>query len=715
MMATPQLSDGEDSRLTNPAPTVTPPVTLSQIAELAGVRPSAVSNWRKRFTDFPDPVGSATGGRDLFSLTAVEAWLADHNRLSDAKKGERFLFEAADILRSELDVRGITEVLCAALTLAYTVPDHEALVDDDLRRTIGRSERDDPSLVGVFASLEALAPITRKRLLELVIQLDPVVVPDLFDWALARYPRFVQTRTSDRLTELLVKLSFGESSGRIGTLFDPAVGQGNLLLAAARAKGSRLDAFGQDLDEGALRIAKQRFRLRCYDATLSPGNSLLHDAFPDLNADVVLCDPPYGVKVDFPAESMADPRWRFGQPTADTGDYAWLQHVIHHLTPDGRGYILLPANTLVRRGRGAEIRAQLLRRGAVEAIVALPPRAAEHTAIPLALWVVRPTTDNREPTPILIVDGTGAAGKPSEPLDLPLIDRIAQTMRTWRARAEVRDSDHGFAAVVPVIEILGPNSNLNPARWVNHESTLNVSQRRRAFEQAVQTVRSAREKLSTNEIDTRKLRGNPESLTWVSMSDLVSDGRAEVIRGLRVGSEDHRQEGTPLLRVGDLRTDDGHMKETLFVDVKTLRHPPKLTRPGDILISPVGDRVRAMVDEHGGCVLASPLQALRLHGNWMNPNVAAAFLESGRNRRLVGAATSVVAHVDIREFQLPIIPLSEAAELEMVLEQLDASEVLAHDIATASRAARDALLDLGGYASGTDASSSSRHDDRDDR
>ena len=104
-----------------------------------------------------------------------------------------------------------------------------------------------------------------------------------------------------------------------------------------------------------------------------------------------------------------------------------------------------------------------------------------------------------------------------------------------------------------------------------------------------------------------------------------------------------------------------------------------------------------MVEERGGRVMALPVQALRLDEEWLHPAVAAAFLASPRNRLIMAETTSGSAHVDIRELQLPAIPLGEAAELQDVLNRIEATELLAHENLSASREAREALLDLGGY------------------
>jgi N-6 DNA Methylase len=666
------------------------PVTLGQIADLAGVGPSAVSNWRKRFDDFPRPVASATDGRDLFSLPAVEEWLLANGRLGPAFESERVLWQAVDILRGYLDARGIVEVLCAALAYVY-VSDRRSAGAEDPRRL-----RHSPA--EVFAPLERIEPAPRERLVALVGKLHRDAIPSLIEEALALHPRFVETRTSQRLIELLVRLGLGgTTAAACERIFDPAAGQGGLLLAAAKAAPPGVELAGQEINGAAWRIAMQRLLVEGHSAALARGDSLLDDADPGLRADLVLCDPPYGLQVSFPSRPPTDSRWAFGLPGTGAADYAWLQHAIHHLSPAGRGYVLLPAGTLSRGGRDAKTRAQLVRRGAVEAVVALPSRVAEHTATPLALWILRAPSDTGKAARVLLVDATGGGEKSGEPLDEGLIERIAQVVEHWRARAEVRDADRGFAAAVPVPELLGPHTSLRPARWVRQASEIDVAQRRRDLRSAIDATDAARLRLLTEgKMDSSRLRGNPRALAWVSVRDLLAEGRADVVRGIRVRPDDIRPSGTPILRAQDVPPDS--RQPTEHVDPETLPRSCQLTRPGDLAVAFVGGRLHAAVERHGGRVPALPVQVLRLEEDWLDPALAAAFLASPSNRHLAAAASSGRAHLDLRELQLPAIPRERTAALREALSALTTTETLARELLAASDRARDALLDLGGHA-----------------
>jgi hypothetical protein len=119
---------------------------------------------------------------------------------------------------------------------------------------------------------------------------------------------------------------------------------------------------------------------------------------------------------------------------------------------------------------------------------------------------------------------------------------------------------------------------------------------------------------------------------------------------------------------------------------------PALTQPADIVLSPASGKLRALVDEHGGHVLAAPVQALRLRSDWLDPHVAAAFLESPRNRRFTRGANWGYARVDLRDLELPLLSPDQARRLRESLDALAATERHARALAESARAVRESIL-----------------------
>lgn len=668
-----------------------PTVSLSQIAELAGVGASAVSNWRKRFDDFPSPVAAAAGGRDVFSLPAIVAWLNANDRLDPDRQAERILFTAADLIRGEASSDQIIEVLCAAIALVH-LTNREGIASGAgharASELIAGVENHAPDLTNLFEPLERIDPTRVDQVIQLVRELSAAERPQMFEWLLARKRRFSEARTSEQLVDLLVGMAL--DGGR--TVFDPAAGEGGFLLAFARAVDSPVELSGQERNLSTWRLARQRFLLHDIPVHLRPGDSLLADAFPDVRADVVLCDPPYGAEARLPDAAMTDPRWLFGFPTRNA-DYAWLQHVIYHLADEGRGYVFLPAGTLFRRGREAEIRSELIRSGAVEAVVALPGGAARHTAVPLALWVVRRPFTNQVPNTVLLIDAAAVAPD-SKQLTHETRDRVSEVVRRWRSQEELDEQDGSIAVAVPLIDLLGSDIDLTPARWIVDDSTPATSE-------LIETIVSATELLSglTREAGEMTLDVSgivpDQHVPWVSVRGLIDRGAAELVRGVRVRAEECLEEGVRTLRTRDIgERSILEDNEPCFIDPSERRGRAVLTEVGDIVVSPGGGNLRAVVDERGGHLLVRPLEGIRLRGDWLDPHVIAAFLTSDRNHRFLTGTTAGWARVDVRNLEIPLLPPTQAQRLHELMGQTESAEAVGRTVLEFTEVLRAAMLRL---------------------
>ena len=150
---------------------------------------------------------------------------------------------------------------------------------------------------------------------------------------------------------------------------------------------------------------------------------------PALRPSIVMIDAPIGMKWSAGA-LFTDPRWVYGPPSG-FADLAWVQHAIAHLPRHGggRGFVVLADDACFRRGNDARIRAELVRSGSIEAILALPTSLTPGTSIRRSVWVVNRPEDSRDPSRILFADpGTGAGGAESGDELGALVD----VYRRWR-------------------------------------------------------------------------------------------------------------------------------------------------------------------------------------------------------------------------------------------------------------------------------------------
>jgi N-6 DNA methylase len=387
----------------NAASSAGPLVTGSEIARLAGVTRAAVSNWRRRYDDFPAPAGGGANS-PLYALAEVQEWL-DKQRKGQEVSPEVELWQALRAAYGEQMIAGLAAV---AGLLA------------------GEAESGLPDTV--TARLQALA-----------LPGSPV---GLVDGLTERFLDSARRAGSDQVTPERVVRAVSHFAAGLppgATVFDPACGIGTLLLsvAAEAASGTGARCHGQEADADSARFAQLRADLLGRSSVhVVAGDSLRADAWPDLKADLVVCDPPAGVTEWGREELLLDSRWEFGTPSKAEGELAWLQHAYAHTGPGGQVLIVMPASAAYRKA-GRRIRAELVRRGVLRQVVALPPGTATSHALPVHLWCLcRPERPGPADTNLTVrmVDLTGNSPdgsldpRPDQIADVPLIELLDDTV-----------------------------------------------------------------------------------------------------------------------------------------------------------------------------------------------------------------------------------------------------------------------------------------------
>lgn len=355
-------------------------VSASEIARLAGVTRAAVSNWRKRYADFPEPATGA-GRTALFSLDDVQTWLERHRKGNEIS-GEVRLWQALRASYGDDMVSGIADV-------ADLFTKGRATVSPDIR-SLAKDLASESSPTEVVSGL-------------------------------------VERFSSDRRLARAVRHFVGAVKG---TVFDPACGVGSLLLSFADVPDTTLR--GQEADPAAARLTMARAKLAGHpDVTVKIGDSLRDDQWPGLTADLVVCRPPTGMTGWERADLLLDPRWEFGVPTRAEVELAWLQHCHAHLAPGGRLALIMPPSVAYRPA-GRRIRAEIVRRGILTHVIALPPGMVTTHPQPMHLWLL---TRSADPVPaVRMIDLT--ENDPDDPLDpaprqvvdVPLIDLLDETV-----------------------------------------------------------------------------------------------------------------------------------------------------------------------------------------------------------------------------------------------------------------------------------------------
>ncbi|WP_333754035.1 HsdM family class I SAM-dependent methyltransferase, partial [Streptomyces sp. IBSBF 2394] len=267
------------------------------------------------------------------------------------------------------------------------------------------------------------------------------------------------TLTPDPLADLMAELA-----GPARTVLDPACGTGSLLRAAATAARPGQEIYGQDSDSALAALTALRLALSKDAAVrIAAGDSLRADARPGLRADAALCHPPFNERNWGHDELAYDPRWEYGFPARTESELAWVQHALARVRDGGTVVVLMPPAAASRRS-GRRVRADLLRRGALRAVIALPAGAAPPYNLPLHLWVLRrPERAPAQPA-LLLADtgqfaGEGRGGPDWRSVRETVLDAWSAFDRTGRL-----DERPGPARCLPVIELLDDDVDLAPAR-----------------------------------------------------------------------------------------------------------------------------------------------------------------------------------------------------------------------------------------------------------
>lgn len=448
-------------------------VTAAQIAQLAGVTRAAVSNWRRRFPDFPRPAGGSIGS-PTFALSDVETWLRRQGKGLDVSDEVRLWHRLRTV--DDSDLARIIAQVGAHLVGTTRSP---ALLDRSLLDELGQQA----------------AQRTPSELLE-----------DLHTRYLASSSRTTGT-TPTPLAELLwATIRTFASIPETGAVFDPSCGTGNLLLQAG-AFGLR-HYYGQDIDETAVAITAARGALAYNDGDrqevrVESGDSLMTDRFPNLQADLVVCEPPVGVREWGHDQLLIDPRWEFGVPPRGESELAWVQHCLAHTAPGGVAALILPPIVAARRS-GRKIRAELVRRSAVHAVVALPQGFAANHAGGMHLWLLR-----------------RPAGGESEPVAVRMVD-LSQS-----SDALTDLHDNRYTAVVPAIDLLDDDVDLSPNRHVLPPEPDYYAELDTLCTQLGDMFRALPHSLPRHEAGETPVR----SAHLVTVADLLRAGHVELVDG----------------------------------------------------------------------------------------------------------------------------------------------------------------------------------------
>jgi len=262
-----------------------------------------------------------------------------------------------------------------------------------------------------------------------------------------------------------------------GRVYDPCCGSGGMFVQSAHfveehtGRINDISVYGQDSNATTWKMCMMNLAIRGIEADLGRFNadSFYDDCHPTLKADFVLANPPFNLS-DWGGDKLKDDvRWKYGTPPTGNANFAWMQHMIHHLSPNGKVGMVLANGSLSSQTSGeGEIRKNIIEADLVEGIVAMPPQLFYTTQIPVSLWFLNKNKKQKGKT--LFIDarhmGTMISRKLRE-MTTKDIARIADTFDAFQ-NGTLEDVK-GFCAAVETAEIAKHDYILTPGRYVGIE------------------------------------------------------------------------------------------------------------------------------------------------------------------------------------------------------------------------------------------------------
>ena len=252
-----------------------------------------------------------------------------------------------------------------------------------------------------------------------------------------------------------------------GRVYDPCCGSGGMFVQSAKF----IENYGQDSNPTTWKMAQMNLAIRGIEADLGKfsADTFFDDCHPQLKADYILANPPFNLSGWGADKLQDDVRWQYGIPPAGNANFAWLQHMIWHLAPNGRiGMVLANGSLSSQSGGEGEIRKNIIEADLVDCIVAMPAQLFYTTQIPVSLWFL--AKNKRQKGKTLFIDARKMGTMVTRKLRELKEDDIAKIANTYNAFAEgTLENVKGFCATVTTEEIAKQDYILTPGRYVGIE------------------------------------------------------------------------------------------------------------------------------------------------------------------------------------------------------------------------------------------------------
>jgi type I restriction enzyme M protein len=359
-------------------------------------------------------------------------------------------------------------------------------------------ERDNPSLKAVLPKEYARPALDKQRLGQLIDLVSNIRIGDaesrskdvlgrVYEYFLSQFAGAEGKKGGEFYTpRCVVKLLVEMLEPFKGRVYDPCCGSSGMFvqseefIVAHGGKFGDISIYGQESNYTTWRLAKMNLAIRGIDGKIEHGDTFHNDRHPDLKADYILANPPFNVS-DWGGDRLRDDkRWKYGAPPATNANYAWVQHIVHHLSPIGlAGFVLANGSMSSSQSGEGDIRKSLVEADLVDCMVALPGQLFYSTQIPACLWFLARDKKNHKFRErrghVLFIDARNLGrlvDRTHRELTDEEVGRIAKTYHAWRGEkgAGKYEDISAFCKSAPLEEVRKHDHVLTPGRYVGAET-----------------------------------------------------------------------------------------------------------------------------------------------------------------------------------------------------------------------------------------------------
>ena len=260
-------------------------------------------------------------------------------------------------------------------------------------------------------------------------------------------------------------------------VYDPCCGSGGMFVQSAKfiqahsGRRDNISIYGQEANPDTWKMALMNLTIRGLDADLGPyhADTFTNDLHPTLKADFILANPPFNYHPWGQENLKDDPRWKYGLPPAGNANFAWIQHMIHHLAPNGKIGLVLANGALSTQSSGeGEIRKKIIEADLVEGIIAMPTQLFYSVTIPVTLWFI--TRNKKQKNKTVFIDARKMGhmvDRKHRDLSDDDIQKLADTVEAFQNGT--LENIQGFCAVATLDDIAKQDYILTPGRYVGIE------------------------------------------------------------------------------------------------------------------------------------------------------------------------------------------------------------------------------------------------------